>query len=267
MSMVLKKQYLTIVKIGGHIIDNEQELTHFLRSFAKLEGPAILVHGGGKLATQLAEQMSIPQQMIEGRRVTDEATLRIVTMVYAGYINKRIVASLQAAGCNALGLCGADGNLIQAHKREHPAMDYGYAGDVDTVNDLLIGGLLEQGMRLVIAPITHDGKGQLLNTNADTVAREIAQAMSSTYETRLIYCFEKEGVLRDISDVASVISVIGKSDVRRLIEENVITAGMIPKISNAVAALDGGVTEIIIGKSDRLHQLVCGLSGTKIIHG
>lgn len=266
MSILSGKSKLTVVKIGGNVIDDEQELDRFVQSFAALDGPKLLVHGGGKLATQLAVQLDIPQQMIEGRRVTDEATLKVVTMVYAGYINKQITAKLQAAGCNAMGLCGADADLIRAHKRENVAWDYGFAGDVDAVNVALIQHLLNGGRSLIIAPITHDGKGQLLNTNADTIAREIAVAMSDKYETQLIYCFEKEGVLRDVSDADSLITVIPKRSVPELIAEAVVAGGMIPKIHNAVTALESGVAEIIIGKADSLPQLVQGLSGTKIVH-
>ncbi len=266
MEALYKKPVLTVVKIGGNVIDNEPDLDQFLESFAALEGATILVHGGGKLATQLAEQMNLPQQMIDGRRITDQATLKVVTMVYAGYINKQITAKLQAAGGNAIGLCGVDGNLVQAHKRRNAAYDYGFAGDVDTINTALIHRLLDDGQSLVIAPITHDKQGQLLNTNADTIAREIAQAMSALYETRLVYCFEKEGVMRDVTDAHSVIPVLPKGDVAMLVAQGVIAGGMIPKIHNAVAALEKGVTKIIIGKSDLLPQLVAGSSGTTIVH-
>jgi acetylglutamate kinase len=266
METLSTKLKLTVVKIGGNVIDDEQELDQFVSSFAALEGAKILVHGGGKLATQLAARLDIPQHMIEGRRVTDEATLRIVTMVYAGYINKQITAKLQASGCNAMGLCGTDANLIKAHKRQSETMDYGFAGDVDVVNAALIQSLLKAGLSPVVAPITHDGKGQLLNTNADTIAREIAVSMSPVYEVRLVYCFEKEGVLRDVINDVSVIPVITAGEVEQLKKDAVITGGMLPKIHNAIAALSGGVKEIIIGKSDRLPQLVQGLSGTKMIH-
>jgi acetylglutamate kinase len=170
---------LYVVKIGGNIIDDEKKLSSFLNDFAAVEGHKILIHGGGKLATKLAEQMNIPQQMIDGRRITDAETLKIVTMVYAGYINKNIVAQLQASNCNAIGLSGADGNVILAHKRNHPTIDYGFAGDVDAINTTLLKSNLDQQIALVMAPITHDQKGQLLNTNADTIAQEVANAMST----------------------------------------------------------------------------------------
>jgi acetylglutamate kinase len=171
----LEKLY--IIKIGGNIIDDENKLSSFLSSFASIKGKKILVHGGGKLATKLAEKMGVEQQMIDGRRITDAETLKIVTMVYAGYINKNIVAQLQASGCNAIGLSGADGNLIQAHKRQHATIDYGFVGDIDSVNTGLLQTLLDQDIAVVVAPITHDAKGTLLNTNADTIAQELATAL------------------------------------------------------------------------------------------
>ena len=199
---------LYVIKIGGNIIDNEEKLASFLKDFATVKGKKILVHGGGKLATRLAETMNIPQQMVEGRRITDADTLKIVTMVYAGYINKNIVAQLQAEGVNSLGLSGADGNVIQAHKRSHPTIDYGFAGDIDNVNTALLQSLLDQDVALVMAPITHDKKGQLLNTNADTIAQELAKALSSLYRVHLIYSFEKSGVLSNAEDESSLIRQI-----------------------------------------------------------
>lgn len=256
---------LIVIKIGGNIIDDERKLSAFLDDFAAINGRKVLVHGGGKLATRMAEQMNIPQQMVEGRRITDEATLRIVTMVYAGYINKNIVAQLQSRGCNAMGLCGADGNVLQAHKRVHPKIDYGYAGDVDKVNYLLFQNLLEQGISPVVAPITHDRKGQLLNTNADTIAQEIAKGLSSCYSVDLIYSFEKSGVLMDANDDASVIRTIDTNYYKQLKEKNLVFAGMIPKLDNAFAALDSGVAKVIIGKAEEIHQLIKGEKGTSII--
>lgn len=259
---------LYVIKIGGNIIDDEAELTSFLRSFAAIatapNARAILVHGGGKLATKLAEQLGVEQQMIDGRRITDAETLKIVTMVYAGYINKNIVAQLQAQGCNAIGLCGADGNVIQSHKRQHPTIDYGFVGDVDAVNTGLLSGLLQQDVNIVLAPITHNKDGQLLNTNADTIAQEIAQAMGSLYEVHLIYSFEKAGVLMDANDDATVIPVITPSSYTALKEKQVIFAGMIPKLDNAFAAINKGVHRVIIGKAEELEQLVAGTKGTSI---
>ncbi|MEP7257181.1 MAG: acetylglutamate kinase [Flavitalea sp.] len=255
---------LFIIKIGGNIIDDENALSAFLSSFSALKGDKILVHGGGKLATRMAENLGIPQQMIEGRRITDAETLKIVTMVYAGYINKNIVAQLQQQGCNAIGLCGADGNAIDAHKRIHSTIDYGYAGDIDNVNTDFIGHLLQYGLAIVFAPITHDNQSQLLNTNADTIAQELATAMSATFDVSLVYGFEKSGVLLDAEDDTTVIKKIDPDYYLRLKSEKLIFAGMIPKLDNAFAALDKGVKKVIIGKAEQLHNLVKGNAGTLI---
>jgi acetylglutamate kinase len=257
---------LYIIKIGGNIIDDEEKLSSFLKVFAAVEGKKILVHGGGKLATKLAEQMNVPQQMVEGRRITDAETLKIVTMVYAGYINKNIVAQLQANDCNALGLSGADGNVIQAHKRVHAIIDYGFAGDVDFINSSLLQTLLQQNISLVVAPITHDKQGQLLNTNADTIAQEIAKELSQQFDVNLIYSFEKAGVLLDSYDDSSVINKINSASYKELKEKNLVFAGMIPKLDNAFAALNSGVKKVIIGKAENLHQLLTGISGTTIVN-
>ncbi len=257
---------LYIVKVGGNIIDDEKKLFSFLESFASLKGNKILVHGGGKLATSLAEKLGIKQVMTEGRRITDEETLKIVTMVYAGLINKNIVAQLQAMRCNAIGLCGADGNIILARKRNHPEINYGFAGDVEEVNTGLIGNLLEKNLTPVLSPITHDRKGQLLNTNADTIARETARALSDQYPVTLIYTFEKSGVLLDVHDESSLIPGMNKKNYEALRKDGKILAGMIPKLDNAFAALESGVKKVIIGKADELEQLVHGTSGTTLIH-
>ncbi len=255
-----------IIKIGGNIIDDEKQLAVFLDSFAAVKGKKILVHGGGKLATRMAEQMGIQQQLVDGRRITDAETLKIVTMVYAGYINKNIVAQLQSKGCNAIGLSGADGDLIRAHKRANPTLDYGYVGDVDQVNTSLVGRLLEQQDALVIAPITHDGRGVLLNTNADTIAQEIATGLSKLYTTVLIFSFEKAGVLLDVADESSVIPSIHPAYYTELKAKSLIFAGMIPKLDNAFAALDKGVCKVIIGNAASLQQLIEGKTGTTIYH-
>jgi acetylglutamate kinase len=254
-----------IIKIGGNIIDDEKKLSSFLQSFASVESPKILVHGGGKLATKLATQLGIEQKLIDGRRITDAETLKIVTMAYAGYINKNIVAQLQSHNCNAIGLCGADGNVIQAHKRQHASIDYGFAGDVDSVNTTLLKNLLDQNISIVIAPITHNKEGLLLNTNADTIAQEIAQAMSELYDVHLIYSFEKTGVLMNANDDSTVIPSITPSSYKELKEKDVIFAGMIPKLDNAFTALDKGVQKVIIGKAEELKQLIEGKAGTSII--
>ena len=257
---------LYIIKIGGNIVDNTSLLTECLTAFSKLEGQAILVHGGGKLATQLASSMGVEQTMVEGRRITDEATLKIVTMVYAGAINKNIVAQLQSFGVNAMGLTGADGNLIQAHKRTGASIDYGFVGDVDGVNTNLVKQLLFNAIKLVVAPITHDGNGQLLNTNADTIAQELAKAMSQEYRVELIYSFEKNGVLLDVNDEHSVIPMIDPLKYAELKSKELIFAGMIPKLDNAFAALQSGVNKVIIGRAEDLLSLVTGEKGTMIIH-
>ena len=255
---------LYVIKIGGNIVDNPILLKECLKAFADLSGHAILVHGGGKLATSLAKDMGIDQSIIEGRRVTDSATLKVVTMVYAGDINKNIVAGLQSIGVNAIGLTGADGNLIQAHKRIHATVDYGFVGDIDCVNQELIKSLISNGMRLVIAPITHDGHGQLLNTNADTIAQSIATGMAKHFEVHLIYGFEREGVLSDVNDPSSVIAFIDRPVYGTLKDQKVIFEGMIPKIDNAYLALEGGVQSVIIGKAEKLNQLINGTAGTTI---
>jgi len=266
------KSRLLIVKIGGNIIDDEKKLSSFLKDFASIEDKKILVHGGGKLATKIAEQLKIPQQVVEGRRITDAATLKIVTMVYAGYINKNIVALLQAEHCNALGLCGADGDSILAHKRQNPILDYGFAGDVDAINSGLITTLLEKNITPVFAPITHDQQGQLLNTNADTIAQELAKGLSNDFDVTLIYSFEKTGVLRDAHDDTTVIPELTwqrYQELRSPLPGNdgaAIYAGMIPKLDNAFGALQNGVKKIIIGKAENLIKMIAGTSGTSIVN-
>ena len=273
---------LFVIKIGGNIIDDEIKLSLFLSAFADITAKKILVHGGGKLATRLAEKLGVEQKLIDGRRITDAETLKIVTMVYAGYINKNIVAALQANHCNAIGLTGADGDSILAHKRNHPVIDYGFAGDVDAVNTVLIKNLLQQNISIVFAPITHDQRGQLLNTNADTIAQELAKAMSHEFDVTLIYSFEKSGVLLDVNDDSSVIKILNWGEYQKLkVPSNTpfgpdenrgnkdggkIFEGMIPKLDNAFAALNSGVKKVIIGKAEHLTDLIAGTSGTTIQH-
>jgi acetylglutamate kinase len=257
---------LQVIKIGGNILDDETKLSSFLKSFAEVEGKKILVHGGGKLATKLAEQLNITQQVVEGRRITDAETLKVITMVYAGYINKNIVAQLQAFHCNAIGLSGTDGDSILAHKRQHPVMDYGFVGDIDSVNTDLIKSLLEKNITPVFAPVTHDGKGQLLNTNADTIAQELAKAMSHDYEVVLIYSFEKNGVLLDVNDETSAVRNINLSFYQELKAKQKIFSGMIPKLDNAFNALNGGVKKVIIGNAENLKKIIIGNSGTVIVN-
>lgn len=259
-------EQVTVIKIGGNIIDNDAALAQFLKAFAATPGKKVLIHGGGKLATRLADKLEVPQQMIDGRRITDAETLRIVTMVYAGFINKNIVAQLQAAGVNAIGLSGADGNLVLAHKRTGAAHDYGFVGDIDGVNTDLLQQLLDSGNTVVVAPITHDAKGQLLNTNADTMAQAIAQSIAAHYQVNLVYSFEKSGVLRNADDDTTVIPKIDPATYTQLKEEGAIFAGMIPKLDNAFAALTKGVNRVIIGNAQHLPQLIEGTSGTSIVH-
>ncbi|WP_027077084.1 acetylglutamate kinase [Maribacter antarcticus] len=247
------KQKLSIIKIGGDVIENKTELLQFLTLFASLSGYKILVHGGGRLATQIATKLGIKSKMVGGRRITDSETLDVITMVYAGLTNKTIVAQLQANNCNAIGLSGADGNAIQAHKRPIKDIDYGFAGDVDNVNSKIISKLLQAGLTPVFCAMTHDGKAQLLNTNADTIASELAIGMSDIYETTLYYCFEKKGVLRNITDKDSVVKHIDSKTYQQLLSDGIITDGMLPKLENCFHALNNNVGKVCIGHPSMLH--------------
>ena len=260
----MKKEPLYIIKVGGNIIDDDAKLHLFLSSFAALQGRKILVHGGGKLATKLASDLNIPQQMVDGRRITDAETLKVVTMVYAGYINKKIVASLNALKALSIGISGADAETIMSHKRIHPSIDFGFVGDVDKVNTDFIESLLNKNLNIIVAPITQDENGQLLNTNADTIAQEIAKAMCRLFQTTLIYSFEKKGVLKDVNDNSSVIPYIDTAIYQNLKNENAIFAGMIPKLDNAFEAINAGVSKVIIGDAESLQELIEGHSGTAI---
>lgn len=253
---------INVVKIGGNVIDNPENLGNFIESFARLEQPKILVHGGGKEATRLSKALGVETIMIDGRRVTDRETLDIVTMTYAGLINKRIVAQLQAENCDAIGFTGADGNLIPAAMRPKCPVDYGYVGDIDpsAVNDKLLKTLLDSGITPVVCAICHDGKGTLLNCNADSVASAVAVAASRIAPVRLNYCFEKAGVLRDVDDENSVIPFIDRDTFGSLLGQEIIAKGMIPKIQNALASAELGVTEVRICNADDL----LGNSGTRI---
>lgn len=255
---------INVVKIGGNVIDNPEALSAFLKDFAALEGRKILVHGGGKEATRMSEGMGIKANMIEGRRVTDAATLDIVTMVYAGLINKRIVAMLQSLGCDAVGLTGADGNVIPAKRRSPEPIDYGFVGDIDPakVNDQFIATLLDSGCVPVFCAICHDGHGTLLNCNADTIASSVALGASRIGETRLTYCFEKPGVMTDVDDESSVIPLVTEQSFRRLKEEGIVAAGMIPKLQNALKSAAEGVAEVRICRAQDLMDIS---KGTKII--
>lgn len=246
---------LTILKIGGNIIDVPYLLEKFISDFVKIEGPKILIHGGGKLASELSAKMGIETKMHEGRRITDYETLKLVTMVYAGLINKQIVAGFQKDGCNAIGLSGADANIIPATRRAPQPIDFGYVGDVNPqmINDRFLFSLLSMGITPVICAITHDGNGSLLNTNADTIASSIAIAMSKHYSTKLIYCFEKNGVLLDPDDDNSVISIITYDHFQKLKKEGIISKGMIPKLDNAFTAISNGVSEVEIKHASNLN--------------
>ena len=241
------KKPVTLIKIGGNIIDNPTELAQFLSDFSKIEGNRVLVHVGGKSATKMAESIGLVPQMIDGRRITDAAMLDVVVMIYAGQINKNIVAQLQGKNTNAMGFSGADGNLIQSDKRNHPTINYGFVGDVKKVNTQLLETLLSTDIVPVFCAITHDGKGQLLNTNADTIASELAIALSEVFDVTLNYCFEKPGVLYDAEDDSSVIENINQELYSKLKTEKAIHSGMIPKLDNCFNSLSKGVQKIKIG--------------------
>lgn len=258
---------LNVIKIGGNVIDSSEKLHQFLLDFTALPGDKILIHGGGKIATELSTSLGIEAKMVEGRRITDIETLRVVTMVYAGLINKNMVAQLQAKGCNAIGLTGADGNIIKAVKRPVREIDYGYVGDLDahSVAAATLDSLLTAGLVPVLCAITHDGDSQLLNTNADTIASAVAVAMSGLYETSLVYCFEKRGVMRDLEDEGSLVPLIRMEEFEGLKAEGVVSGGMIPKLHNAFEAIRNGVNDVYIGKADELPQIEERNFGTRLI--
>lgn len=247
---------INIVKVGGGIIENEEDLSTFLTSFSKISGKKILIHGGGRLATKFAAQLGIKTNMIEGRRVTDDAMLDVVTMVYGGLANKKIVAALQANKINALGLSGADGNIIKAHKRVVKEVDYGWVGDIDEINTGLILTLLDNNIVPVIAPLSHDGKGKILNTNADTIASAVASAISIKRETQLVLGFELDGVLVDPKDKTSVITKITPQLFEDYKKSKVITDGMIPKLENAFAAISSGVSAVKICNALKISEAI-----------
>ena len=253
---------LTLVKVGGAIVENADSLSSLLDKFASIEGHKVLVHGGGRSATRIAERLGLPQQMVAGRRVTDADTLRVVTMVYAGLVNKNIVAQLQARGINALGLTGADMNVISSYRRppkqvrmddgSTQTVDYGFVGDIDQVNADLLSDLIAKGVVPVMCPIGHDAQGNLLNTNADTIAAEVAKALARNFEVTLVYCFEKRGVLRDADDDDSVIPCITQAEFPVLVEQGIVSGGMLPKLENAFDAIRAGVQEVVITRADAL---------------
>lgn len=257
---------LQIVKIGGNVIDDPLELNLFLNGFHSLPGLKILVHGGGKIATSLGIQLGIESKYIAGRRITDDDTIDLVTMVYGGLVNKKLVAALQAAGTNAIGLSGADANVLPARKRPVTTVDYGWVGDVSEA-DIPVPAwhsLLEAGLVPVVAPLTHDGGGHILNTNADTIASSIAVALSSSYHVSLMYCFEKPGILLDVNDPASVISSLNRESYLSLKKEDRLFAGILPKIENALAAVEAGVERVVIGHARELKAMAAGKAGTRI---
>lgn len=256
MSEEIKKE-LHVIKIGGNVIDNSENLHQFLKDFTALEGDKILVHGGGKVATQLSATLGIEAKLVDGRRITDIETLRVVTMVYGGLINKNIVAQLQQFGNNAIGLTGADGNFIRTQKRPVKTIDYEFVGDIDdkSVDAVGISKLLTAGFTPVFCAITHDGEGQLLNTNADTIASALAVGLSGLYETTLIYCFEKKGVLVDVNNDDSVIRELDPVRYEELKIKQIIHSGMLPKLDNAFTAIACGVKTVVIGRSDELGQI------------
>lgn len=243
---------LTLIKVGGKIVEEEASLKKFLSNFSKVEGHKVLVHGGGRTATQIASKLGIESVMVGGRRITDIETLKVVTMVYAGLVNKSIVASLQALGLNSTGLTGADLNYMISERRPVGEVDYGYVGDVKKVNAEILSELISKNVIPVLAPLTHDGKGNMLNTNADTIASEAAKALSKFFEVSLVYCFEKKGVLYDENDDESVIEEITKEKFEKYVKDGIINGGMIPKLENAFNAIEAGVKEVIITSADSL---------------
>ena len=255
------KEKLTLIKVGGAIVEDEAQLNSLLRHFTAIEGRKVLVHGGGRRATQVAAQLGIESKMVNGRRITDAHMLQVVTMVYGGLVNKNLVAQLQAQGVNALGLTGADMDVLRSHRRPiKNGVDYGFVGDVDKADGARLQQLIEQGITPIMAPLTHDGEGNILNTNADTIAAETAKALAPYYDVTLIFCFEKAGVLANADDDSSVIPVINHDDFRRYVADGTISGGMIPKIENALAAVDAGVAQVIITLADAID----GYHGTVI---
>lgn len=254
------REKLTVIKVGGKIVEEEESLYKLLDDFAAIEGYKVLVHGGGRSATKLAAQLGIESKMVNGRRITDEETLKVVTMVYGGLVNKNIVAGLQARGVNALGLTGADMNVIRSVKRPVKEVDYGFVGDVEKVNEAFLSDLIRKGVVPVMAPLTHDGEGHLLNTNADTIAGETAKALAENFDVTLVYCFEKKGVLRDENDEDSVIPQITQREFKQYVTDGVIQGGMIPKLENSFEAINAGVSQVVI----TLSSAIGGNSGTLI---
>ena len=255
------KEKLTIVKVGGAVVEDEAQLAQLLKDFSAIPGRKVLIHGGGRRATQVAASLGIESKMVGGRRITDAEMLNVVTMVYGGLVNKNLVVRLQANGVNALGLTGADIDVIRSHKRPlKDGIDFGFVGDVDRADGQMLSRLIEAGITPVMAPLTHDGKGHILNTNADTIASETAKALAPFYDVTLIYSFEKKGVLSNPDDDNSVIATINRADFERYKADGTISGGMLPKIENALSAIDSGVSRVII----TLATAIDGHSGTII---
>ena len=252
---------LTLVKVGGKIVEDSETLKQLLSDFSKIEGHKVLVHGGGRSATAIAAKLGIESQMVNGRRITDEETLKVVTMVYGGLVNKQIVAGLQSIGVNALGLTGADLNYMRSEKRPVKEVDYGFVGDVKEVNADILADLIARGVVPVLAPLTHDNAGNMLNTNADTIAGEAAKALAKHFEVTLMFCFEKKGVLMSETDDESVIPEITPALFEKYVAEGVISGGMIPKLENSFEAINAGVKQVVITRADLIH--ISG--GTKIV--
>ncbi len=252
---------LTIVKVGGAVVEDGTQLDSLLSAFAAIEGRKVLVHGGGRRATAIASRLGVESRMVNGRRITDGAMLEVVTMVYGGLVNKDIVAQLQARGVNSIGLTGADGGVILSHKRPVKDVDYGFVGDVERVDGSRLSSLIEGGFAPVMAPLTHDGHGQMLNTNADTIAAETAKALAERYDVTLMYCFEKPGVMADPDDDSTLIPVITRQDFKRLKADGTVTGGMLPKLENAFSAIDAGVSRVNI----TLSTAIDGRHGTMVM--
>ncbi|MBR4940200.1 MAG: acetylglutamate kinase [Burkholderiaceae bacterium] len=252
------KEKLTIVKVGGKIVEEPETLAALLRDFSSIDGYKMLVHGGGRSATKVAAQLGIETTMVDGRRVTDTEMLNVVTMVYGGLVNKNIVAGLQGNGVNALGMTGADMNIIHSEKRPVKTVDYGWVGDVKEVNGAALASLIKSGVVPVIAPLTHDKAGHMLNTNADTMAGECAKGLAKIFDVHLVFCFEKAGVLRDENDDNSVVTEIDRATYAQLLEDGIVSGGMIPKLDNAFEAISSGVSEVIITKASALNDLSLG---------
>ncbi len=255
------KHPLTLVKVGGAVVEDDARLDALLAAFALIDGRKVLIHGGGRRATAIASRLGVETQMVGGRRITDQAMLEVVTMVYGGLVNKNVVARLQACGVDAIGLTGADGGVILSHRRPVKDVDYGFVGDVERVDGERLAHFIEEGLVPVLAPLTHDGRGQMLNTNADTIAGEAAKALAARYDVTLVYCFEKPGVLADPDDDASLIPVITRQDFERLAADGTVSGGMLPKLENAFSAISAGVSRVNI----TLSTAIDGRHGTMIV--